>query len=211
MSDDLIAANRSAESMYVQWRRLQRTGLRRLQESAIPLYERTQVFRAYYSNVVPGFLQTGGYAAALLSSIATFRGTPDDVAWAVAARLDRSQVIYEGHHRFALLVEESVLHYRISDVEVMAGQLGHLLDVMSAPSVSFGVIPFSRKRRMWTLETFTIFDDQRVRVELLSAAVTVTAPDEISDYLRAFTELSKQAVYGSAARSLITSAIAALG
>src|ERR1700677_788686 len=39
---DLIAASRAADSMYVEWRRLHRTGLRRTQESRRPLYERTR-------------------------------------------------------------------------------------------------------------------------------------------------------------------------
>jgi transcriptional regulator with XRE-family HTH domain len=207
---DLIAANRQVDSMYVQWKRLQRTGLRRLQQSSTPLYEETEVFRVYCSNVVPGFMQTPGYAHALLSSIAAFRGTPDDIAEAVAARMDRSRIVHSGKHRFALLVEETVLRYRIGDAEVMAAQLGHLLATMALPSVSLGVIPFTAQRRMWALETFTIFDDRRVHAELLSAAVTVTAPGEIAEYVKAFAELSELAVYGAAARALITSAIEAL-
>src|SRR5262249_49933737 len=84
MAADIIAASRSADSAYIEWRRLQRTGLRRLQESYVPLFERTRVFRIYCSNVVPGLLQTDGYATALLGSIAAFRETPDDVTEAVA-------------------------------------------------------------------------------------------------------------------------------
>lgn len=71
------------------------------------------------------------------------------------------------------MLEESVLRYQVDNAEVMAGQLGHLLGLMSLPSVSLGVIPFSASRRpMWTLETFTVFDDSRVHVELLSTQVT---------------------------------------
>lgn len=94
----------------------------------------------------------------------------------------------------------------------MAGQLGHILGLMSLPSVSLGVIPFSAsERHMWTLETFTIFDDARFHVELLSAQVTVTAPGEVTLYLRAFDKLAELAVYGPEARGLITAAISALG
>src|SRR5437879_4631668 len=38
-AQDLITASRSADSMYIEWRRLQRTGLRRVQEASVPLYE----------------------------------------------------------------------------------------------------------------------------------------------------------------------------
>ncbi|MGP3913074.1 helix-turn-helix domain-containing protein [Nonomuraea sp. 10N515B] len=209
-AQDLIALSRAADSMYVEWRRVHPTGLRQLQEARMPLYEATRHFRIYCSQVVPGLLQTPAYAAALLEAIARFHETPDDVEAAVAARIARSRVLYEGDHMFAVLVEESVLRYRIGDAEVMAGQLGHLLAVTSLPSVSLGVIPFTAQRRMWTLEGFNIFDDTRVHVELLSAAVAVTQPREIAVYVKGFAELAESAVYGAQARDLITSAIADL-
>ncbi|MEV7782120.1 helix-turn-helix transcriptional regulator [Kitasatospora sp. NPDC088351] len=208
---DLIASNRAADSLYVEWRRLQRTGLRRVQESYVPLYERTRLFRVYCSNVIPGLLQTEAYATALLTNITRFHRTPNDVAKAVAARLARSHVVREGDHRFAVLVEESVLRYRIGDAEAMTGQLDHLLALMSLPRMSLGVIPFRAGRDMWTLEAFNVFDDERVSVELLTAAVTVTVPSEVAQYVRAWAELASQAVYGAAARSLITAAIDTLG
>jgi hypothetical protein len=73
------------------------------------------------------------------------------------------------------------------------------------------VIPFAvTGRPVWPLEAFTVFDDARVCVELLSAQVTVTAPSEIVLYARAFEKLSGLAVYGDQARARITEAIGAL-
>ncbi|MFI7300844.1 helix-turn-helix domain-containing protein [Streptomyces sp. NPDC050121] len=208
---DLLAANRTADGMYTEWRRVQRSGLRRLQESRVPLYERTRTFRVYSSTVIPGFLQTYEYAAALLGDIARVHGTPDDVSDAAAARVERSHIIREGDHRFAIILEESVLHHVVGDVATTAGQLGYLLSVMALPSVSVGIIPAGRPRGMWTLETFTVFDESRVHVELLTAAVTVTTPGEISQYANAFEEMTSLAVYGADARSRISAAIASLG
>lgn len=196
--------------MYVEWKRLQRTGLRQLQESYVPLFERTKVFRIYCSNVVPGLFQTPAYATALLSEIAAFRGTPNDVTEAVASRVDRARVLREGDHRFAVLVEESVLRHRMGDASTMAGQLGHLLAVMSLPAVSLGVVPFTAERGMWPIETFSVYDDVQAQVELLTAVVTVTAPSEIDQYVAAFTRAADLAVYGAHARALITAAIDAL-
>ena len=208
---DLIAASRAADSMYVEWRRLNPAGLRRAQESRRPLYERTRLFKTYCSAVIPGFLQTPGYASALLSAITVFRGTPDDVDEAVAARMTRNQMLRAGQHRFALLVEESVLRYRLAGPEVMAAQLGALLEAAARPEVQLGVIPFAAPGRpVWPLESFTVFDDERVHVELLSAQVTITTPSEITLYVRAFEKLAGLAIYGAAVRELINSAIDAL-
>ncbi|MER6709760.1 MULTISPECIES: helix-turn-helix transcriptional regulator [unclassified Streptomyces] len=204
---DLIAASRTAESMYVQWRQIHRDGMRRVHEKTVPLYERTRHFRVYASNLVPGMLQTADYATGLLRSITDFQGTPDDVADAVQARLNRSRVVHEGDHRFGLLLEETVLHYRVCDDAAMAGQLRYLLEIMSRPNVSLGIIPFTARRTVWPLEAFYAFDDDQVAVETLTAEINVTTPGEIRTYLRAFAELSRIAVHGAEARERIRKAI----
>ena len=211
-ADDLIAANRQADAMYLHWKRLQRTGMKQLAETSAKLYERTRLFRVYASHVMPGYLQTPGYATALMRTIAAFRGTPDDVSEAVEVRMRRARVIHEGDHRFATLIEENVLNHRIGDQDVMASQLGNLLAAMSLPSMSLGIIPAAapREQVMWPLEQFTVFDDTRIHVELLAAKVTVTAPGELDIYLRAFARLTEVAVYGADARALIVKAIDAL-
>ena len=196
--------------MYVHWKRLHRHGMRRAQDEVVPLYERTRLFRTYCSNVVPGMLQTERYAAALLSTISAFQETPNDAADAAATRIARSHVIQEGNHRFAFLIEETVLRYRIGDTETMAGQLGYLLAAMGLPNVSLGVIPFTAPRRVWPLEAFYLFDDYQVSVELLTAAVNMTAPSEVATYTKAFARMATLAVHGSKARDLITQAISSL-
>ncbi|MEV6859512.1 helix-turn-helix transcriptional regulator [Streptosporangium subroseum] len=207
---DLIAATRDAEGMYVEWRRLQRSGMKRLQEMRVSLYEETRLFRFYCSQFMPWPLQTPGYMRAVLSTFADFHEAPRDIDEAIAARVARSHLLYQGDHRFAMVMEESVLHDRIADDDVMAGQLGQLLERMSLPSLSLGIIPSGVRRKLWTMETFSVYDDKRVFVELLSAGVTVTQPREIGLYIKGFTELADTAVYGSKARALITAAIAAL-
>ncbi|MEU3329954.1 DUF5753 domain-containing protein [Streptomyces albus] len=211
MIPDLLAASRSADSMYVEWKRLHRSGMRRAQEDLVPLFERTRHFRVYCSTVVPGLVQTPEYATALLATISDFQGTPDDSAEAAQARVERSRVIREGRHRFAILVEEDVLYRNHGGPDVMAGQLGYLLSVMALPSVSLGVIPRGTPRRMWTIEAFHLFDEHRVQIELLTAKVTITQPSEVQTYAKAFGRLTKMAVHGAEARQRIVAALDSVG
>jgi transcriptional regulator with XRE-family HTH domain len=208
---DLIATARGIEGMYVEWRRMERGGLKRAQEAAAPLFERTRRFRSYSSWLVPGPLQTAEYTRAMLRAAAERRGHSEDVEEAVAVRMDRQRVLYEGDHRFAVLVEQSALRKVIGGTEVMAGQLGRLITVGSLPSVSLGVIPDAVDRTvMRPVEDFWIFDDAQVSVELVSAWLTITQPNEIAMYARVFSALGELAVYGAPARALIASAITEL-
>ncbi|WP_329131403.1 helix-turn-helix transcriptional regulator [Streptomyces sp. NBC_01476] len=208
---DIIAESRNAESLYTDWRRRVRAGLRQLQESYTDLYRATTHFRIYSPTLVPGLLQTEGYARALLGANARMLDIPDDSAEAAVARLRRSQIIHEPRRRFVLVIEEAVLHYQLGDDNAMGAQLGHLLTAGALPAVSLGIIPSStRDRAVWPQEVFHIYDDALVSVELLSARVKVTQPTEIALYATAFEQLRGMAVYGADARALIVRAIDAL-
>jgi transcriptional regulator with XRE-family HTH domain len=208
---DLTASLHTVEGMFIEWRRMERTGLKRAQESVAPLFERTKRFRAYDSWLVPGLLQTAAYTKAVLTATASRRGVPDDIDEAVEVRMQRQHVLVEGDHTFATLIEAAVLHSGIGGVRTMAEQLRHLLTVSKWPSVSLGIIPFRPDRVLRPVEGFWIFDDERVTVELVSGWLTLTQPNEIVLYTQAFDSLSAMAVYGSDARALVTAAIQALG
>ncbi|MCX4747751.1 helix-turn-helix domain-containing protein [Kitasatospora sp. NBC_01287] len=208
---DLVASLRAVEGMFIEWRRMERAGLKAAQEARLPLYERTHRFRSYSSWLVPGLIQTPGYTAAALQAIQQRRGLVDDVQAAVAARMERQRVLYEGDRRFAFLVEESVLRCGIGGSGVMRDQLHHLTTVGSLPNVSMGVVPMRPDRMRWPAEGFWIFDNAQVNVELISGYLTITQPSEIQLYAETFGELAELAVHGTAARELITSAAALLG
>jgi transcriptional regulator with XRE-family HTH domain len=205
---DLIAASQHAESLYREWRQRVRTGLAKLQDSYVELYRSTELLRVYSPVLVPGLLQTEGYARALLSMNARFLDVPDDGAEAARARLERSQVIHEPGHRYVFVIEEAVLYYQLGNADAMAAQLGYLLTAGALPQVSFGIIPAgTSERTLWPQETFDVHDDTLVSVELLSAEVNVTQPSEIALYLKAFEQLRSMAVYGADARALVLKAI----
>jgi transcriptional regulator with XRE-family HTH domain len=204
---DLIATVRHIEAMYHEYRRQMQAGLKHLTESSIPLYEQTTVFRIYDTTVVPSLFTTAEYAAAIFRFWSQFMGLKDDVDEAVAARMERQRVLYTGDRRFHAVMEEQVLRTRVGDADVMAGQLDRLLAVMSLPRVSIGIIPAMGERHSLTQGSFWMFDDSRVRIETISASLTITQPRDIALYARVFELLQRSAVYGRDARQLIARAL----
>ncbi|MEV0256398.1 helix-turn-helix transcriptional regulator [Streptomyces sp. NPDC050732] len=205
-AEDLIASLRAVEGMWVSWRRMERTGLRRAQEAVLPLYERTAHFRAYSPNFVPGLIQTYGYTEDVLRAVQRRRVAVDDVADAVASRMERQHVLDDGQKRFAFLVEESVLGNALGDADTQAEQLDRLLTAGTAPNVSLGVVPTRLGRPRMPVEGFWIFDTAQVNVELVSGHLTITQPSEVKAYADTFATLADMAVYGDKARALITRA-----
>ncbi|MFE2581148.1 helix-turn-helix domain-containing protein [Streptomyces sp. NPDC059378] len=211
-ADALISQSLHAESLYTEWRTQVRAGLRALQGSEPRLFQDSGHFRVYSSTLVPGLLQTEGYAAGVLAISARFRDVPvDDSVEAARARVERSRIIHEPGRRFVFVVEESALRSQVCPGDAMAAQLGYLLTAGALPQVSLGIIPMSvSDRGQWPRETFHVYDDRLVSVELVSARVRITQASEIALYLRAFEQLRGMAVYGADARGLILRAIEAL-
>lgn len=202
----LIAQARAAESLYREWKRQARSGLRRLQETIGPLYEQTSLFRIHEHWSIPGLLQTAAYSAESMTYWSRLLKLPDDRQAATAARLERQRVLRSGNHRFVFLLAEQTLYTRIGTVETMVEQLDRVLGVMALANVSIGIIPAAGGLGAHTQTAFWIFDDDLVKVETLTAALDITRPDEIEIYVTVFGQMRKAARYGRSARALILKA-----
>jgi hypothetical protein len=193
--------------MYAEWRRQMRAGMKHFQGGNVPLYERTHLFKAYETTVLPGLLTTAAYSAAVLRFFIEFLDVSSDLEDAVAARMDRQKILYQPGRTFLFVIEEQTLRTRVGDHAVMAGQLERLLALASLPAVSLGIIPAAGQRHSLTQGSFWIFDDSRVQVETVSAGLDITQHGEVTLYTHAFERLRHAACHGSEARSLIRRAL----
>lgn len=208
---DLIATARAIESMYIEWRRALRSGMKHSQVAIIPLYERTNLFRIYEPGLVPGLFQTAEYASAIIAHVIEFDQIPNDLEGAVAARIERQRVLHAGDRRFLVVLEEQALRTRVGDAAgVMAAQLHRLLTVMSRHRIRLGIIPSIGKRRTWPSVGFWIFDQHTVHIDTPSAELTITQRSEIAVFEKKFARHQQSAVYGQEARDLINKALSDL-
>jgi hypothetical protein len=204
--DDLIAQVRTLDSMYTEWRRLEKTGLGQIQEAFVSLYERTVQLRVWQHSAVPGLLQTEDYARAHLATIIAFRGIHDDLERAVAARMAQQESL-SGTRRFVFLLGEQALRTPMVDGPAMAAQLDKLAGYTSDDAhVSLGILPSDRRARMIPPENFWLYDSSEVRVDGVAAQFRIKKPDDIAVYEAAFIALSEAAVYGRDASSRIDAA-----
>ncbi|WP_053203984.1 helix-turn-helix domain-containing protein [Jiangella muralis] len=203
---DLVESLRAAEGMFVEWRRITRSGLYQAQQVRASVYERTRRFRSYSSWLVPGMIQTPTYVESVLRAVRHREGLIDDVDKAVAARLERQRLLTDGRRVFAFIIEESVLRAGVGGPDVMRDQLHYLGEVGSLPNVSLGIIPALDDRERWPVEGFWLYDNAQVNVELVSSYLTITQPSEVSLYADTFAQLAELAVYGGDARTLIRAA-----
>ncbi len=200
---DLIAAVRSIETQFAEWRRIMRGGTRRRQQASAAAYERARLFRIYEPDVIPGLLQTRDYAVAVLATFIDFIRVPDDAEEGAAARLERQKVLTHGDRHFHMVIGEQALHTNMGGPEVMAAQLEHLMAVLTLPRLQLGIIPADAPYRVPLNNGFWILDEALVQFDTYSAELSLVRPDEIALYERAFERLAALAVYDAEAKGMI--------
>jgi len=204
---DLTATARGIEKLYVELRRLLRTGTARYQQELLANETRTHHFRIFDPAIIPGALQTPGYATIRISEFADMVGIPADVQSTVAVRMARAKLLESGDRLFHFVLGEHALRAALADQDVMEEQLRHLQEMSRLPRLRLGILPTCVRHYM-TLCGFWIFDDREVHIETYSAAVRITQPREIAMYAKVFEHYSRRAIYGQEARDLISSIIA---
>lgn len=203
---DLIASVRNINAAYLEWKRILAAGHARRQQQSIGGDAETRLMRWYEPELVPGLLQTRHYAEAVLKACIDMVGSPDDLEAAVDARMQRQSVLYEGVHQFSFLIGEQTLYTTVGDDAIMLEQMTALMDQFDRPRLSLGVIPRTAQFQYPTTN-FVMFDQRLVQVETVSAELNITQPRELALYDKTFRALARQAVVGSKARALITTAL----
>ncbi len=186
---DLVAAVRSIETQFAEWRRIMRSGSKRRQQASAAVYERARVFRIYEPAVMPGLLQTRDYAVVILATFTDFVRVP---------------------RHFHMVLSEQALYTNVGGAGVMAAQLEHLLAVLKLPRLRLGVIPLAAPYRVPLNNGFWIMDEVLVQFDTYTAELSLIRPDEIAMYGRAFERLAALAVYGAEARAIIIRALESL-
>jgi transcriptional regulator with XRE-family HTH domain len=108
----------------------------RFEDQAVALYN-------YEPLVVPGLLQTGDYARAVIHA-GNRELTDLEVDQLVRTRMGRQAILsrFNGP-TLAVIVDEMVLRRPIGEPGVMQGQLNHLLNMAQRPRVDLRVVPFA--------------------------------------------------------------------
>jgi hypothetical protein len=96
--------------------------------------------------IIPGLLQTAGYARALFLAAGADDAKADEL---VAVRLERQAILdrAEPPHVIAVL-DESVLHRLIGSPVIMSDQLGHLGSMAERTNVQVQLVPSARGRTL---------------------------------------------------------------
>ncbi|MGH3977273.1 MAG: helix-turn-helix domain-containing protein [Pseudonocardiaceae bacterium] len=156
--------------------------------------------------VVPGLLQTGEYARAVISRIVNV--PPGEVGDRVAARLAR-QSLFSRHRppRFAFYLHESALRLPVGGPAVMAEQLRHLHRMSARSYLSLRVVPIALGAHAATTGAFRLMEFAEFKpvayLESETSSLFLEKPEEIAAYRRILGALADTALSEGQSRELI--------
>jgi transcriptional regulator with XRE-family HTH domain len=203
---ELLDMLTDVQAVHRNWRGRLRGGHAPVQQEWDRQIRAATRLRAVAPTLIPGLLQTAGYARAIMTQVAELWGTTD-VDAAVEARMRRQEVLYDQGKTFEFVVTEAALRLLPCPRPAMAGQLDRLLS-MDLPNVTLGIIPMGVPLAVSPFSTFDLLDD-RVIIES-HGGEDEPGEEESAVYARLFDQLLAEAVTGEEARRLITAAADAI-
>ncbi len=152
-ADRVLNANGSLQALWPKGRRTRH----RWFEDYVELEAKAQSIHIFQCQIVPGLLQTYDYARALLGAA----WPPHDEAETTTLLDDRMkrQDLFERvpTPMVSVIVDEAALR-RGADLNVMSGQLAHLVEMASRPYIELQVLPFTSGLHAGTEGSFIVLE-----------------------------------------------------
>jgi len=166
----------------------------------------------WHVDVVPGLLQTEGYARHIIGSYSRIEPVPPGmIGRLVKVRMQRQQVLSREGLQLTVVLDESVLRRRVGDDAVMYEQLHRLAREAARPNLTLRIHPLDAQHTVFG-ESYVIFgfgDDSDamlhdvVATEHLRSGFTLDGERETYLHRLAFQMLAEAALDPAASRNLI--------
>ncbi|MER6048112.1 helix-turn-helix domain-containing protein [Streptomyces sp. BHT-5-2] len=169
--------------------------------------------RTYESLLVPGLLQTPGYAESVIPGTVP-ELAPDDLEKRIQVRMRRQERVRDTERplRLWVVLDESALRRVVGSHLIMREQLEHLVEVSKLPHVTVQVLPYDAGAHAGMSGTFSIleFDDAAdssvVYIEGVTSDLYLEKTNDVHKYTIMYEHLRAQALSADASREFIAEA-----
>jgi transcriptional regulator with XRE-family HTH domain len=167
-------------------------------EPYVGLEAAASVIRTYQIQLVPGLLQTEGYARALIRQGSA--ASEEEIARRGELRASRQEILRRPDApQLWAVVDEGALRRPVGGRQVIREQLGYLAEVADHPAVTLQIMPFGVGAHAAMGGPFTILRFAEpdladvVYIEQLTSALYLDKPAEVDSYLEVMEQLCLQA------------------
>jgi len=179
-------------------------------QTYLGLEQAAAVIRGYEAQFVPGLLQTGNYARAVIQ-LAHGDEPDEEIQRRVALRIERQKILtHPDAPTVWLVIDEAVLHRPYGGPAVLRGQIEHLLQVGELATVTIQVVPYAVGGHAAAGGGFAILRfaapelPDIVYLEQLTSALYLDKRSDLDQYLGVMDRLAVQAYTPEQTRTFLT-------
>ncbi len=176
----LAALAEQSDEQFVEWQAVE-PNLPNRQNFVKSLEAPVREVRVFQPAVVPGLLQTSEYARAILEAfrfeVGDGKAAGSDLAVqeAVAARMARSQALYEPDREFHFVMAETVLCNLVCGPLDMLGQIKRLREIAKRPNVAIRIVTLTQRWPVPPANGFELMGDRHVMADLINSSLVSRA------------------------------------
>ena len=167
--------------------------------AASKVFERereTRLLRNFTFQLIPAILQTVEYRNALMEHY-----DQNDTNYNVI--MQRQDLVWDGNHRYHIILHEASLYTIFSAHRVHIAQLDRLERFIGAEYMKLGVIPLEVGLAPFENSIFVLYDERLVVTVIGSNEIELDSQIDIAEHIRMFKALERKAEYDDGARRLI--------
>lgn len=145
--------------------------------------------RSYFNQIVPGLLQSESYMREIFQVLVD--PTKADINRLVRERIKRQKILSNNRKQFTFVLAEGALRTCFNSPRILKEQLIHLQYVIrSYPTVEVRVLPWQTVLQRFVLDSFIIFDERTVNIEVSKGELDLWTADDVSYYIDTMNYLS---------------------
>jgi transcriptional regulator with XRE-family HTH domain len=142
----------------------------------------SQTIRSFYNQLIPGLLQSEKYMRAIFGTFV--RSQQSDFNGLVKSRLNRQKILGRKRNALTFVLGEGALRTCFGGVAALRDQLEHLVKTIDRyPSVEIRILPFYKTVSRLILESFVIYDERTVNIEVLKGELDLWTEEDVAFYV----------------------------
>jgi transcriptional regulator with XRE-family HTH domain len=190
-------AAESGSGDMAQWRP-ESSELARQQKRFEQIEQASREIRIFQPAVVPGLLQTSGYAETVMRSWFELRGTSSELLLdhlydAVASRVRRQRILADAGKRFHFVLTESTLSNRLGNPEDMLAQIRRIREIARRPHVSIAILTADAPLTYPPTHSFELLDDEYLLLDLYTLSLSSEVVSDVRSHRQIFDAMAEAA------------------
>jgi transcriptional regulator with XRE-family HTH domain len=142
----------------------------------------SKTIRSYFNQVIPGLLQSEDYMRAVFQSLV--QPDQENLNRVVKSRLKRQNILNSKRISLTFVLGEGALRTSFGSKSILKGQLKHLIEIIETrPSTEIRVLPWQRVLNRFILDSFVIYDERTVNIEVLKGELDLWTEDDVHYYV----------------------------